>query len=429
MRWVAWLIVLFVAAVVAATTLGGNDGLVSFYRGPWRTDLSLNLFILLALLLFASMVLAYGGLRLLLELPERARAWRQSRRAHAAQAALREALALYFGGRYGRAQKSAQHALLVQREVPSLEADHEFAMLGHLLAACSLHRLQDRPRRDEQLRRALACAAGDGAVGAAEEGARLLAAEWALEDRDEARALELLAGLPPGVARRTQALRLKLQAQRLARQPLEALRTARLLAKHQGFSQEAARGLLRSLAFEALGQARDVAQLEGVWAQLDGPDRHDPLVVARAAVRMAGHGASEQARAWLLAGWERLHELDGDERAALSRALVAARAGLSTQWLPRVETAIERVPHDASVRFAAGMVFVERELWGKARRLLESVADDADLASTLRRRAWVELARMAEHDDDPERAGRCYRAAALVDQADTGVVYLSATRL
>ena len=36
MRVVVWLVLLFVLAVVAATTLGTNDGLVSFYWSGWR---------------------------------------------------------------------------------------------------------------------------------------------------------------------------------------------------------------------------------------------------------------------------------------------------------------------------------------------------------------------------------------------------------
>ena len=49
MRGVIWLLLLFAVAVVAATTLGPNDGLVTLYWGGWRTDLSLNLFVLLVL--------------------------------------------------------------------------------------------------------------------------------------------------------------------------------------------------------------------------------------------------------------------------------------------------------------------------------------------------------------------------------------------
>ena len=46
MRAVVWFTLLFAVAVVAATTLGTNDGLVSFYWRGWRMDVSLNLFLL-----------------------------------------------------------------------------------------------------------------------------------------------------------------------------------------------------------------------------------------------------------------------------------------------------------------------------------------------------------------------------------------------
>jgi HemY protein len=415
MRTVVWFVVLFIAAVVAATALRGNDGLVSIYWGPWRTDVSLNLFVLLWLAGCVVIVLALHALRSLLGLPAQAQAWRESRREQAAQGALREALALHFGGRYSRAHKAAQRALDLQPDVPALRGDDEFALLGQLLAASSLHRLQDRTRRDDVLREALAQPARGSTARAAEEGARLLAAEWALDDRDEDRALELLGRLPPGVARRTQALRLRLKAQRLARQPLEALRTARLLAKHQGFSPDAARGLLRSLAFEALAEARDAEQLRRVWAQFDDADRADALVVARAAQALARFGDTEGARQWLLPAWERLAQASDDERAAVAWALVSARDGVGTDWLPRIEAAANGLPRDAAVGFAAGMLLAECGLWGKAGRWLERAARDDALDPAMRRQAWVALARLAENEDDAARTAQYFRQGAQID--------------
>ena len=49
MRTIVWLLILAVVAVVAATALGNNDGLVSIYWLGWRTDVSLNLFVLAVL--------------------------------------------------------------------------------------------------------------------------------------------------------------------------------------------------------------------------------------------------------------------------------------------------------------------------------------------------------------------------------------------
>ena len=40
MRSIIWFLLLFAVAVVAATTLGTNDGVVSIYWGSWRFDTS-----------------------------------------------------------------------------------------------------------------------------------------------------------------------------------------------------------------------------------------------------------------------------------------------------------------------------------------------------------------------------------------------------
>ncbi|OYU98800.1 MAG: porphyrin biosynthesis protein, partial [Burkholderiales bacterium PBB5] len=282
MRTVVGLVLLFVVAVVAALTLGDNDGLASFYWAGWRLDLSLNFFLLLAIGTGFAVVSLGQAINALVGLPERAREWRALRLERAAQAALRDALTEYFGGRYSRAHKAAQRAMAIRDDVHALENDHQFQMLATLLAAGSLHRLQSRGPRDELLKRALRLGRKGGS-SPVDDGVRLLAAEWALDDRDGPLAEQLLGELNPGVARRTQALRLKLQAARLARRPLDALHTARLLSNHQAFSKVAAQGLLRSLAFEALDAAHDADQLRRTWLQLDSADQRDPFVAARAA--------------------------------------------------------------------------------------------------------------------------------------------------
>ncbi|MCH8147751.1 MAG: hypothetical protein IH987_07115, partial [Planctomycetes bacterium] len=240
--------------------------------------------------------------------------------------------------------------------------------------------------------------------------ARLLAAEWALDDRDATRALAVLGELAPGVARRTQALRLRLQASRLARQPLEALRTARLLAKHQAFSKAAAQSLLRSLAFEALDGARDVDQLRAAWQQLDGADRRDPLVASRAAQCAAQLGAPDDGRGWLRPFFDNLAELQADDRAALATALVPVLAGCGPDWLQRLEAAQTRFPRERALAYALGHALAERQLWGKARLMLETVAEDSGMPNASRRRSWLALAALAEQEGDDARRARCFES-------------------
>jgi HemY protein len=410
MRNVIWLLLLAIAAVVAAVTFGRNDGLVSFFWNGWRADLSLNLFVI-GLLVFGGIALfAAQAMVTLVTLPQRAAEWRALRRERAAQAALREALAEYFSARYSRAQKAARRALDLHAD--GAGTDREYAVLAHLLAAGSLHRLSDRPRRDEQLERLNALLRQSGGLRRADDGARLLAAEWALEDRDAARANTLLGELPPGVARRTQALRLKLRAARQANAPLDALRTARLLANHQAFSPVVAKGLLRSLAGEALRGVHDADQLQRLWQHLDAADRRDPQVVARAAEQAAELGVPDEGRAWLLPFWERLATLEPDDRERVALALMRCSAGIGADWLPRLESAAQTFGHQPAVLAAVGAAYAERQLWGKARLVLEQAARASDLPADVRRQAWRRLAALAREEADDRRASDCDRAAA-----------------
>lgn len=413
MRNVIWLVLLATAAVVAAVTFGRNDGLVSIFWGGWRVDLSLNLAVL-ALLAFGAVALfAAHAVITLVTLPQRAGEWRALRRERAAQGALREALAEFFSARYSRAHKAARKALELHAD--GAGTDREFAVLSHLLAAGSLHRLSDRARRDEALERLNALLREAGGVRRADDGARLLAAEWALEDRDATRANALLAELPPGVARRTQALRLKLRAARLANAPLDALHTARLLANHQAFSPVVAKGLLRSLAGEALRGVHDADQLRSLWQRLDAADRRDAQVAARAAERAAALGVAEDGRNWLLPFWERIATLDPDDRERVALALTRASSGIGPDWLARLEAAAQTFGHEPAVLAAAGTVYAERQLWGKARLMLEQAARSSGLPAEARRQAWRRLAALARAESDEARAAACDRAAAELE--------------
>lgn len=415
MRTIVWLLVLAVAAVVAATSLGGNDGLVTIYWLGWRTDISLNLFLLALAATCLAVYSLIRGLDGLLGLPRRARQWRTTQRDRSAQAALREALALYLAGRYTRAHRAAQRAVTIQADTPDLLPDAEFTALAHLLSAGSLHRLQDRRHRDEHLQRALEVGRLTRKPRATEEGARLLAAECAIDDRDAARALRDLAELPPGVARRTQALRLRLNAARLAHQPMEALRTARLLAKHQGFAPAAAEGLLRTLVSETLSTARDADQLRQLWFQLDAHDRADPMVVSRASTLMAELGAPAEARQWLAPLWDDLGQQSSEAGDALALALTHCVHGIEAEWLPRLDKVSHAALRTPTLALSIGLALAERQLWGKARTLLLSAANDMQLDGARRRQAWVALARLAEQEQRMDEAARHWRCAALAE--------------
>lgn len=416
MRGLIWVVLLFAVAVVAAATFGANDGLVSIFWAGYRTDVSLNLFVLALMAVCALLLLAAHGLSRIISLPRRAREWREHRKEQAAHAALREAMAELANARYGRARKAAQRALSLQADVPALAEAHDFAAIGHLLAANGAHRMQDRTGRQEALGRALAAARqGGGGARGLEDGAQLMAAQWALDDHDAPQAQEALAALSPGAARRMQALRLRMHASRAAREPLQALHMARLLANHQGLSPTVAQGLLRALSEETLAQAHDMQQLRRLWQQFDAADRRDPRIAARAARRALELGGPEQARQWLRPFWERLGELDRADREAIALTLAEATEGIGSDWLPALESAAQAFGHESAILAAVGAAYAASGLYGKARQLLEQAAAATTLPARARRAAWRRLATLARAQGDELRAATCDRTAATLD--------------
>jgi HemY protein len=90
-------------------------------------------------------------------------------------------------------------------------------------------------------------------------------------------------------------------------------------------------------------------------------------------------------------------------------------AGIGSEWLPRIEAALATNGHESSILAAAGTVFAERQLWGKARRPLEQASQNALLPGRVRRGALRRLAFIARLEGDEARGGEFEREAAAID--------------
>lgn len=423
MRAALWLLALFGVAVAAALFAGNNQGTVTLYWPPYRIDLSLNMVVLLLVGGFVTVYAALRALAALLELPHQARRWRVQQKERAMHASLLDALTHMLGGRFIRSRKAAVAALSQENALASageaVPHGRQLRALAHMVAAEASHALQDNATRESHLQDALQEAPLRGTVNEQEmrEGAQMRAARWSLDDRDANAALERLAALPQGAARRTLALRIKLKATRLARQTQEALDTARLLGKHRAFSPSAAQSIVRGLATELINSAHDTAQLQQIWMSLETSERNMPELAIHAAQRLAALGGeATQVRAWLLPVWERLVDLPDSlaEHHALKlvRALEAGLDAIDAPWLARIESAHQANPRDARLQYLAGMACLKRQLWGKAQQLLMQAAQQ--LADTsLRASAWRHLAELAEQRGDEAAAAQAWKKAAL----------------
>lgn len=448
MRAALWFLALFGIAVAVAVFAGNNDATVTLYWSPYRIDLSLNFVILALVFSFALIYAAIRTVALLFSLPEQAKRWRALQKERAINAELFNAQSHFLAGRYLRSQKAALHALNLDksREQAHLHKasstadlvgnEAQLRALAHVMAAQSAHALQDTAARDEHLTQALEHQHKYQHLRATQdtrEGTQLLAANWALDERDAAAAQRWLGQLPSGAARRTLALRLKLKAAQLANSTADALETTRLLAKHHAFSKDVASSLIKSLVLKRLEDARDVGQMQSTWRSLDAKDRANPDVAIHAAYRLSVMSGRDLDTAlvtdWLLPVWSVLttseHAGIGNGLARLERTrfielidTLEAVLAMQTEsqdmaWLARIEQAQQANPRDPRLQYLAGMACKAHQLWGKAQQqLLQASAQLND--HTLKRRTWCALAELAEQRGDAATAGSAWKKAAQI---------------
>ena len=423
MKVALWFLSLFGLAVATALMAGNNQGTVTLFWPPYRVDLALNMVVLVVLGVFVTLHVGLRALSALFDIPAQARQWRLQQRERGMLVAVLDALSHMAAGRFIRAQKAAEQALLLEQQVERSGNKPAYAFrlqaLSHLLAAQSAQALQDKAGRERHFTLAMQ-AAREREAHETRDGLQMRAASWALADRDADAALGWLNALQVGAGRRTLALRLRLEAARLDGRAGQALETARLLSKHRAFSPEAAMGVLRSLALEWLAHTHDASQVAAAWQKLEDTERQMPEVACAAARQlMLRQGEAALARLWLSPVWDQMAKdskrLNDAQQIALVQVLQMTfeyeAAGVDTDWLNRVEAAQRHQPQEVLFQYLAGSLCYHAHLWGKADQLLKAALPRLR-SLALQAKAWGLLADMASAQSDQAAAATAWRKAA-----------------
>lgn len=386
MRSLFWLLTLAALAVGLAVAGRYNAGYVLLVMPPWRAEVSLNFFLLVAAVGF---ILLYCLVRLVshtLALPRAVAAFRQRQRLHKATAAHFEAARLLQEGRFGHAMRSAEKAW----------ADHPVPAVVALIGWRAAHSLRDAER--EALWADRVRAADDQGF----KSARLMVeAEFALEERRFADARTTLQALALNGGRHIAALRLALRAERGLGHWNEVAKLVRQLEKHKALTPEQALPLRSSVLREAL---RDLhGNKEGLlryWRSLDTRDRVEPLLARETAQALIAANASAEAQQIIEQSLQKYWEedlvlayaecIDGD---------VIGRIAQAEKWLTQH-------PRDSALLLTLGRLCRQQQLWGKAQSYLE-----ASLAIAPQRATHIELAQLFEQLENSALALRHYRAA------------------
>ena len=403
-----------------------NSAMVSLFVGGQRVDLSLNLALIALAALFWLLLwlLRMGaGLRMAAARAKWARIQRAER---GVMALLIDSISLHLAARHGKAHNAASEALsqldqydaVDGMQLPRLASARVLALWVMAESAQAMRQLDNA---QAHLDAALAVdVRNDGAT--AKEGVMLRSLRWALEVRDVALANARLNGLPKAVARRVQTWRSRLDLAQLEDKPLAALEAVRTLTKHGAFTGFASSSLQRSLAVKVINAAGDEAALQSFWKTLPSQERDTADVSLAWAKRYLeinvafeeadmAKPAAERVMKQLQPLWQRYGDLTQAQQTRLALCIEPLVPYIEQEWVAQVEAAQSQRTSDAVLQYLAAQTYMKRQLWGKAKPLLERAVTGLS-APSLRRRAWVSLAQLAEQADDAEGAAAAWRAGA-----------------
>ena len=401
-----------IAAAFAMKTFSGTS--VSFVMFENIYAVNTNVFIATVALAFIALYFLIRFISNLIHLPEKTRRWSLLRGERQSNAKLNEASLQYFAGRYTRSLKNVKKAIQFHEKdglfQNRTEGATEFYILAHLLGAANEHRLGNNDNAASMLQKAIQ-SAQKSKLSEAPDGLQLLQIEWLINSNKPEQAREAFNKLDPGVAKRIAALQLQLQIDRMQNQPLSALKTIKLLAKHHAYGTEEAEKITIESACKLLEATNDVQELQQAWDSLDKKDKKLPAVMAYAARHFAILGDAKSALQHIASSWNALSAITPEVKDNLLMTLDMTLESAGNEWLNRLEKATQDTPNDPMMIYLAGRLCHIQGVAGKAHSLLEKAARHPDLPILLRQRAWLIIAQQAEKNGELAQANACYKEA------------------
>ena len=351
MRILFWFLLLAAAAVGVALATRITAGYVLLVAPPYRVELSLNLWLLLAIACFVG---GYVLVRLFLRamrLPDEVRAFRRRQQQERARAKHDAAVIALLEGRFGKARQYAEEALAIP---------HSSGLSALVAARAAIE------TRDFDVAEAL-LARPDAEAASLAVPRLMLEAELKLEMGQPVEALGRLAALRKEAGAHTAALRLELRALQAARRYAEIPPLVDQLIKRKVYGAAEA-DLIRAAAHaQELGEGmHDPARLRGYWSRLAEADQRVPRIALAGARAFLALGGDREAAEILARSLER----NWDPKLVLLYA--ECRTAEPTRQLEQAEGWLREHNQDAALLYALGVMCERQQLWGKAQNYLEA---------------------------------------------------------
>lgn len=389
MKTLGWSLFILALALGLVLAIQSNIGYVLLVYPPYRIDFSLNFLIIL---LIASFAAAYALVRVTvhtLRLPAYVRRFKETSRKDKGRRATEDALIAFAEGRYPRAERLAQLALLLN-DAPAINA---------LLAARAAQEQRAYARRDDYLARAERIAPDHAIV-------RLMTqADLLIESRQPQDALPVVQALKGIAGKHVGVLRLELKAQQLARNWDQVLLLVPQLEKRDGIEAVQAEQLRINAHLENIKRkAYQASELQAYWAKLSAQEKTNSKIALTAARVFLALGGVKQAR-----------EILEDSLAKYWDADLVEVYGQCTdrdvvKQIERAENWLKEHPRDPQLLLALGRLCTRQALWGKAQSYIE-----ASLSLETTRAAHLALAFLMEKMNKTDEACEHYRQSLALE--------------
>lgn len=342
-------------AVVVALYLSREAGYILIALGEWRVEISMVVFVALLALAGLLLYMILGTTFRIASVPGRMKRWSQRRKLARARTDLNDGLLQLLEGDYGSAQR------FLTRRIERSDAP----LVNYLAAAIAAQRSGDREARDRYL------TAAERGNRRARSSVRLLQAQLQIEAGQWEEAQATLNHLLDRQPEQPRVLELMVAC-------CEALgdweRLTDLLPRirrQNVVPEERLRTLQRWVAREQItrGSARGPAALENAWKGLPRALRHDPELIGVYADGLITHGLVRAAEALLR------KQLQKAWNEQFLRRYLQLPAG--AQVMQQLEHWLRDRPEDPMLLYAAGVIALHQQLWGRARGYLEAAVSRA----------------------------------------------------
>ncbi len=262
MRFIIWLIVLSIGAVITAWLMRYNTGHLVLFWNIHRIDLSLNMAIILFVIFGGVLFIILRLINELINLPIKAKAYRQRSKNMRASADLALAVDHLFAGRFTKATKLALFPVSI------LETSNTALMV----IAQAQHQLKNNILRDEALEK----------IKEPQhlQAKQILQAQFLVDDRQANGALQIIQQLQEKGARQFLVQSIAMRAHQISKNWLDVIRLANNLKKRNYLSPL----LANARIIEGLNQLLITKQftssdLTKQWQELSLLDRQNPSLM------------------------------------------------------------------------------------------------------------------------------------------------------